>query len=527
MAKIKTNLAPPSKSERIIKPRKPVNQKTRIVVYDSEGKTWWEGENAPTVDWDLIELVNFLRDNWPKDRNGKSHTTPIILVCHNPHKVFLRVHKAFKNDSEYKCKFTVSPGEKYYVTEGASKTPKAQHHSNIKVSFFGFRSKDRKTKYFHLISPFDFMDDFQQYGDPNWPEYIRLYHWAGNLRKWIVKNKLKIASSRGGLSAQLLKDKRFYPNARRKVPKQTNEKARPAMPGNYYAMVQREFGVFYGSVYLIDQQNAHHYAAETVNLPDANTLFAKGRFLSESDEPYAHDTHNIFDTLLDEHGLYKVRLYVPNYLGGILPPWASKSGFVNTYLYSNEIDLCRKLGIEIRHIAYAWTSPDIDVGLKKYSQWAQNQVTQYPTHKTWLKPLLLSAYGILGARPRKLQMAYWGIDKGEPYRYLLGSNAITMQKIETQREIQPVISNTIHRGMIEAETRKLSIELARKLETEGHHVIGLHADAVFVHDTGQQLPLLPAPWRVKDKLTNFYAIDSVSFRSDTVTILPGRKRASR
>lgn len=530
MTQVRTNLAPPKTPARVVKPRKAATADMRIAVCTRDGKVWYEGpqgEDMPNVEWDLIELIKFLRDNWPKDRAGKRRTTPILLVCNNPHKVFLRVHNTFKDDPEWKCRFSINTGEKFYIRDGATREPKVRTQQDIRIAFFGFRASNRSTKYFHVVTPFDYMDDFDAYGKKEWPEYIRLYHWAGSVRKWIRKHELNFSPTRGGVSAQLLRDKRFYPDARRKVPKLTNEKARSAMPGNFYAMVHKEIGTVYKSVYIIDQQNAHHHAAQTVNLPCANSLFARGRFLSNSDEPYIKERTELYKLLLDENGLYRVRMHVPNHLGGMLPPWAAKAGFVNTYLYSNEVKLALTLGIEIRHISHAWTSPNIDDGLKQYAEWAEQQVAENPDHKSWLKPTLLSAYGILGSRPRHIEMAYWGIDKGEDFRYLLGPTPIVMKKVRTSKKIQPVIANTIHRGMIEAETRKLSVELARQMETEGHHVIGLHADAILVEDEGQQLPLLPPPWRVKDRLAAFTAIDAVSFQSDTMTILPGRKRATK
>lgn len=520
-------MAPPTDPARVVKPRKSAEGNMRIVICDRDGKVWWEGphgKKVPDVEWDLIELIKYLRENWPRDRSGKRRHTPIMLVCSNPHKVFLRAHKEFKDDPEWMCKFSVNSGEKFYIRDGKSREPKIKTQQDIRISFFGFRTPNRNTKYFHLITPFEFMDDFDSYGKQEWPEYVRMYHWAGNVRKWIRKHKLKFSPTKGGLSAQLLRDNRFYPNTRRKVPKLTNEKARLAMPGNYYAMKSREHGTHYNHVYLIDQENAHHYAAETLTLPCANSLFARGRFLSSSDDAYARDNSDMYTTLLGENGLYRVRMYVPNHLGGMLPPWATRAGFVNTYLYSNEVKLALSLGIEIRYIAHAWTSPKVDNGLKKYAQWAQAEIAKHPEHKSWLKPMLLSAYGILGSRPRHIEMAFWGVGKGEDYRYLLGPTPVTMKKTKTNRKIQPAIANTIHRGMIEAETRRLSVALARQMEDEGHHVIGLHSDSILVEDEGQQLPLLPPPWRVKDRLAAFTAIDAVSFMSDTITILPGRKK---
>jgi hypothetical protein len=456
-----------------------------------------------------------------------------MFVCHNPHRVFQVLHEAFHDDPEWNVRFSVNAGERFYLSDGASKEPKVRTTKDIRIGFFGFRTANRTTKYFHPICPHDFVNDFREYGNADWPEYIRMYHWGGSIRKWMRKHKLRFTATRGGLAAQLLRDKRFYPSARRKVPKLTNENARAAMPGNFYAMAEKyvpsreNIGTMIPAVYLIDQQNAHHYAAETVELPNANTLFARGRFATLSDAPYVRDKRIGFENLLSEYGLFRVRAWVPNRWGGMVPPWNNQTELTNLFLFSNELGMARELGVEIRHISYAWTSRDLDQGLAKYAQWAQREVAESPEHRGWLKPTLLSAYGILGVRPRQMEMAYWQSLSGEPFRYLLGPTPITMKRMRTTKEIQPAIANVIHRGMIEAETRKLSIQLARQLETEGHTVVAIHADAVLVKDEGQQLPLLPPPWRVKDRLTHFKAIDAVSFHSDQVTVMPGRKHAKR
>lgn len=519
-------LGPPRDPERVVKPRKHARVNMRIAVCDATMNVWYEDKTDMRTDWDLVEFVKYVRDHWPRDTEGKPRTTPIMFVCHNPHKVFQRLHEAFKNDPEWNARFSVNTSERFHL-DGKVREAKTKNTRDIRIGFFGFRTSSRKTKYFHPVSPFDFMDDFKGYGEDDWPEYIRLYHWGGSVRKWMQKHNLRFTVTRGGLSSQLLRDERFYPEARRKVPKLTNENARSALPGNFYAMAEDSIGKMYAGVFLIDQQNAHHYAAETVALPDANTLYARGRFASQADKPFVREKRVGYETLIGEHGLFRVRVWIPKHFGGMVPPWNTQHGLTDLYLFSNELLMAQELGMEIRHISYAWTSRDRDEGLAKYAQWAQREVSDNPEHRQWLKPTLLSAYGILGVRPRIMESAFWQSKKGERFRYLLGPTPIMMQRMRTSKEIQPGIANLIHRGMIEAETRKLSIQLARQLENEGHTVIAIHADAVLVKDEGQQLPLLPPPWRVKDRLTTFQALDQVSFHSDTVTVLPGRKRAKR
>jgi hypothetical protein len=490
--------------DRVIKPRKQNRLQMTLATCDDNLRVKYEGNLE--IEWELVEFMCWLYYNWPK-REDRRRDVPVMLVCHNPQKAFLTAHNAFNGSPGWQARVTV------HNNDFMEPAHKVQSADNVFIRLFGWQLKNRHTRYLHPISPLSFMDDWD--GD--------LMEWGAEIRKWILDNQLRFSPTRGGLAAQLLRDPRFYPAARRKVPKLTNERARNAMPGNYYASIRSD--KVYGKVYLIDQENAHHYAAKTVKLPDPNTLTAKGRYRSLYDKIWIAPGSEAFNHVIREHGLFRMRVFVPNYLMGALPPWAEYGKLQNVNIYSNELPLLSELGVEIRHVARAYTSPGIDTGLAKYAEWAEKQHTS--KNRAWVKPMLLSAYGILGAKPRRLESAYLQSEKGKPTNYFLGPHPIRMKQIKTSRHIQSPVANVIHRGMIEAETRKLSIELARKLEAVGHSVLGIHADAVLVHDEGQQMPLLPAPWRVKHELSRFRAIDNVSFQSDALTILPGRSKNDR
>lgn len=504
-------LTPP---ERIIKPRKLTDIRMPIIVVDENMNCYYEKDDR-MVAWDLIELVRYLEHNWPVGPSERKRTLPIMLTCHNPHRAFIRVHEQFKGHPEWQVRLN--------STE-STLNGKVNALSNLHVRLFGFRDPNRQTRYFHPITPLDFMRTFD-YGDPKLPEYIRLYEWAGRVRSWIKKHKLRFSPTKGGLAAQLLRDPKFYPEMRRKVPKLTNEKARVAMPGNFYAATVSKR--LYGTVYLIDQENAHHYAARTVELPSSDRLEAKGHYRSMEDKPYASPGSVTYEMLMAQHGLLKLRVFVPKHLKGVLPPWAHDGGLRSIFVYTNEISLLESLGVEIRHVSYGWLSNVRDTGLAQYARWAEAEVRKYPREKDWLKSTLLSAYGILGAKPRRLESAYWRSDKGKVTPYIFGSYADSFKQIVTEQEIQSPVANTIQRGMIEAETRRLSIEMARQLEAEGQEVIAVHADGIIINDEGQQLPLLPPPWRIKHHLSKFKMLDTVSFESQALTILPGRKRGTQ
>lgn len=514
-------LGPPIQSELTVRPRKDVHIHMPILVVD-EGKVWYE--NQPQgIEWELYGLLEWLRDNWPTRPRNKSNSVPLMLVTKDPQRTLLDIHQHFKDDETWNFRLTTAE------PKGFDPQPAKQARSleENRVSYMGWKLKSEHTHYMHPINPLDFLPKWDEYRS-DLPTIARMYSFGAEIREWMREQKMRFNASRGGLASQLLKDHRFYPRNRRKVPMLTNEKARKALPGNCYIRFSGQ--EYIGGVYVVDQEFAHHHAAKTVQFPDGDSLFAYGRFGTESDKPYTRPGSLLFDDLIHQHGLLRVRAWVPNIpsvIGQAVPPWMMNPGLQNFYLFTNELPFAFAMGVEIRHIAYAWLSPDLDTGLKRYSEWAVEHTNTLPGRaKSWLKPLLLSAYGVLGVRAHYIESAIYR-GKGEPERYMLGPLPVMMRQRKSSIVVQSGIANCIHRGMIESETRRLSIELAQRFYREGHTVVGVHADAVLVKDEGQQLPLLDTPWRVKDRLTNVRLVDDVSYTSDQAIVLPGRPRNAK
>jgi hypothetical protein len=245
-------------------------------------------------------------------------------------------------------------------------------------------------------------------------------------------------------------------------------------------------------------------------------------------EPRTED----FNRLVGEYGLLYCNISVPTHIAEsrYVPPALYKSGDNNVFIFTNELQDLLSLRVQINWISAAWTSPEADKGLRDYSNWAQSQVRNNPDCKPWLKPTLLASYGILASRPRRLEIAYLRAERGEPKHVYIGSERLTLMSKVTRKARQSNIANVIQRGMIEAETRKLSLGLARQLEKEGHEVLSVYADGILVRDNARNtspvpLPLLPQPWRVKDRLSGIHFIDPQSFESELLTKMPGRRKA--
>ena len=450
--------------------------------------------------------------------NSHTHRHPgSLLVCVNATRLFLYLHEKFKNDPEWN--FKISIHDKDSFVNGTINTTK----EDASVSFIGWREPEHKHTWYHyFICPSRFTRaTLNQLIPGTQPEISKLYEWAQSLYQFTQDNGLKMSGSAGGLAAQLLRDVKFYNEKRRKVPQATNERAREALPGNHYEMRGVPNRIYSSALYF-DQENAHHYAAATLELPKSDWLYARG-FFHEKKKWCEPGSAEYQQTVYNEYGLLYARIWVPKFLDGYLPPWAGRHGTHDAYIFTNEIPFLESLGVEIRYLYAAWTSPEKDTGLAKYSAWAQEQIQSRPHEKVWLKPLLLSTYGVLASKPRRYEFGYYRAN-GPVTNFNIGVDEIQIVRTSTKRENQLPVANVIHRGMIEAETRRISIELARQFEFEKREVISIYADGVIIKEDNIPLPLLPTPWRPKHRLQFLAFTDATSFESDLMCKQPGRRR---
>lgn len=401
------------------------------------------------------------------------------------------------------------------------------------VGFFGFTDPNHRVNRYHMpLDPTMFVSRGIRglvLHDENTSDVMALYQWAVDVRDWCQRNRMKVTTRNGGLAAALLKDPRFYPEPRRKVPKATNARARDHLPGNHYQLCVPERT--YHNAYYLDMQAAHHYVASRLTFPDANSLFARGRFRHPPEsvvglEPWIRNDRPAFRRLIETHGMFLLRLHVPHSVvvpGRFPPPYARHAGIRLAYVYSNEIPLLRELGVLIEGIEAAWTSAHVDQGLNRYATWAHGQVAQMDdTTRRWGKPTLLAVYGMLAARPNRIEFGFQR-GNGEPGAYFTPHGMLPVQIRRTERELESPIVNVIHRGMIEAEIRTATLRLARELSSQKIKVLAIYADSVIV-DSSSQLPLLAPPWVIKTPLSQLTFFNVTSFDSEEETRLPGIPR---
>lgn len=390
------------------------------------------------------------------------------------------------------------------------------------VAFFGFRRGKGKNLYHYPIEPDAFIGKtIHELRPGEVSRVIKLYEWAVDIRSFLKENNLTVRPTSGGIAGQLLRDERFYPDARRKVPRATNSRARDQLPGNYYRLYVKEKSS-HSATYL-DQKSAHHSCAMGITFPASDKLYAKGHFSDPGEKVMARFGSPRFQKLISEYGLFLVNLVSPAMPPTSFPlPCMEKPGANQAWIFSNEIPYIQASGGKITSIIAQWTSPIAEQGVNKYAEWSLAELAESDDfRRSWLKPLLLATYGILAARPKPIEFGYKRAKGGVEKRYPVGSGVVTVQAKTTANAHEMPTANVIHRGMIEAETRLRSITLAKQFTAKGMKVLAIYADSIFVDTNGQAIPLLDTRWQIKAELERLQFFSSTSFTSNLLTKLPG------
>lgn len=379
----------------------------------------------------------------------------------------------------------------------------------------------RRKQAMHLVwSPFDMMrNPMRVLEGAGWVDLLR---FADDVRSWCREQNLPLPTSLSGISSGLLRDERFWPEARGRVPKATNENVRKYLPGVHSELRGRTNRRYHQAVAL-DQKTAYHRAAQEVPLPDPTTLYARGYFNCPEDAPiWATPGSVLYNRIVKQPGLLAVRAQSrPTGKREVrLPMLNFMSKRAETlYLWSSELELAQQSGLTIHGLVAAWTSDFADEGFPRYGKFAQGEIEAAGDYrKRWLKPILHATYGMLAARPRQLKVGHRH-GKGRLTRYVLGRGYdFPVHEAELGAHSPPT-TNVAALGVLQAEIRARSIKLADHLTKEGVEVLHIHADGIHVRG---QLPLMPLEaWKVEPR-TNLTYLDRVSWLAEEGDCLPGR-----
>lgn len=353
-------------------------------------------------------------------------------------------------------------------------------------------------------------------------DHMELLNFAIDVREWCAENNLPLKGTLPGHASSLLRDKRFWSKPRGRVPRMTNERVRPNLPGVYQERRAPKARTFKTAIAL-DQTRAYHRAAQEVPSPDPTNLVARGYFNDIKNAPglWAAKGTVLYERTIRQPGLLAVMATCrPKKKDEWRPPACDIRGRTIRYIWSNELQHCESHGMNIEGIVAAWTSETADDGIIKYGAWAETQIdTASEYRRTWLKPTLHSLYGLLGARPRDMLIGR-SHSKGVPTIYTMRGYAYPVNEITVKNNAPPTV-NVAALGTLQAAIRQRTLDLAN---VYGQSVLHVHADGLHLEAT--QLEFIPHGWTV-ESVTNLYYLDDVSWTSDQRDVLPGRDQWER
>lgn len=398
---------------------------------------------------------------------------PHVVVCYSPETWLWKLHEYWQHYPRWSWRVSVTNRRDTEI-------------QNKRVLYYGFKrhSSKRRNRYHLAVDA----NSFFRKQDQTVEDLLQL---GLDIRTFCNAHGLEMRPSAAGIASQLLRHPMFYPFARRRVPGFINEEVRPYLPGGYYEAYADPAQRLTAALY-VDQESAHHYAAASTPLPNANSVRAIG-YTRDSERGYARAGGILFERELQKHGLIKAHVDVPWRKPDerhFLPPVMQRPGRRVAYLWTNELPHLASLGLTIRSLIAVWGTDEVDSGMAKYAEWARAVQQQYPA----LKALLLMPYGLLARHRSKVT-----------YHHPGGKNTLILanQFLDdtSAREVvtQPDTANALQLGLIQAFVRALSLDMAQQLTAQGHEVVSIYADGVFVRLTkGKSIPLF-APWRVKEE----------------------------
>jgi hypothetical protein len=328
-----------------------------------------------------------------------------------------------------------------------------------------------------------------------------------------------------GLANGLLRDARFWPEARGRVPRATNENVRKYLPGVYAELHGDTFKQY--TAISLDQRTAYHVVATEVPAPDPTSLFARGYFNEPETSPlWAIPGDELFERTIRQPGLVFAQVQVHHARRHqFRPPAVANPGRYRVAIWTNEIDYITSQGVTIEGLTAAWTANLADEGLPRYGEFAQAELARASEYrKRWLKPTLHALYGLFGVRPRRLKIGHLrGEGKDRTVARLGFAHEFPVANADLGTVTAPT-ANVATLGVLQSEIRRRSLELARDLSERGMTVLHIHADGVHVE--GDSPPLVPANWKIEG-LTRLHYVDRSSWVAAERDCLPGRDERMR
>lgn len=347
---------------------------------------------------------------------------------------------------------------------------------------------------------------------------------ATDIRAWCQEQNLPVTTSLAGIANSLIRDERFWPEARGRVPRATNENLRQYLPGVYSELQGDTYRTY--NVISLDQRAAYHVAATEVAAPDPTTLFARGYYnLPDTGPVWCNPDDPLYHRTMQQPGLiYAIVDVQPLRKHQTRPPAVAAAGHYRAALWTNEVQHAEANGVTVKGLIAAWTSNLPDVGLPHYGTFAQGELARASAlRRRWLKPTLHALYGLFGVRPRRLSIGHYRGRGKEAIARLGFAHEFPVHNAELGSVTGPT-ANVATLGTLQSEIRRRSLSLATELSRQGATVLHIHADGVHIEATN--LPLIPPHWKI-ESLNRLHYIDKNSWTADERDCLPGRDERMR
>lgn len=406
----------------------------------------------------------------------------------------------------------------YQLTEA-----RTGHMSHARLLRFGLKPEGKQRRAMHLCwTPYDMLDAPERVIPPTLDGLMR---FATDVRAWLKEQNLPVPTTLSAIGSALLRDKRFYPDPRGRVPSATNERVREWLPGVHQELHTKQRA--HRSVITLDQRGAYHQIVQDIALPDSTTLHARGYFNDPENAPlWLQRSHPDCVGVLAAPGLVCIDAHSRRSKPSeFRPPALDYIGTRRLYLWTNEVEFAEQHGVTVIGLVAAWVAEDNDTGLARYGRFAQHQISAVTDYrKRWLKPSLHSAYGLLGAKPRTLRNGFLH-GRGEVTKWLLGVRAFNVH--ESELDHKPPLGNAVQLGMIQAEVRLRTLRMANYLSSMGVTVTHVHADGLHaIGDMSLLVTIDDRLWRMEER-TNLTYLDRVSWTTAQGDTLPGRAMRDR
>jgi hypothetical protein len=291
---------------------------------------------------------------------------------------------------------------------------------------------------------------------------------------------VSIRPTMGSTASAMVRKSSEWPRDRKAATWEMEPVARRYLPNGHHAL-RRDTWSREKALY-IDQKSSHLAVAATEPIPAQENLRFRG-FTRKAESGLRRKWWISPDEISDEFtGLYYATIQcepLPGDREHLYPWWAQEPGVQDVALWSPEISLLDDY-VKLKYVSGGLLSREPDWAIFEYANWALRHIANSPDKIR--KRVLLAGIGMLGVNT---SLSFDQIVTGEYDKVPEWSQEVKMPlfgdgyRSSVSKKWHPSIQNPIALGVIQAHTKVRTLQLARRLESEGVPAVQLVVDAVI------------------------------------------------